>query len=730
MLHPIKVVDIELSRPISTISGLTGYLGLLGLVRLHGAPIGYINVPVTAGEVCAQVLSKSILESHDKEIINTLLYNGLTSTIKPNEFSLEALFSVKPSRPTEELPLVTVAVCTRNRTEDLSECLNALSQLDYPLIELLVIDNAPSSDSTEQLIKANYPNVRYILEPRPGLDWARNRAAMEATGEIVAYTDDDVIVDAGWVTALARVFSENREVMALTGLVVPYELETRAQVLFEMNGGFGRGFERKWHKINGGHMPWGLLGTGQFGTGANMAFRRSLFNKAGLFDPALDVGTITNGGGDLEMFFRVLKEGHMLVYEPSAIVRHRHRPQYDKLEYQLKNNSKGLLAYCVRSMGAYPEEKKSFFKLLSWWYRHWHLKRLFINYIRPSSYPNHLLLAEFRESLKGFKLYHTARKNAIEVAKKYGSASDVDVDRAKFKVDEEDAAVQVRKPGTAIRTIDISNDGNLMVDLSGYKSAKIYVKWRQFFIGFLDIENNYKPLSSSRIAEEIVKQLDLKLLEPTSELPKKLKLAKAVAALQHHYFSTQESCTRQLSPSTAVSIVIATYDRPDDLRRCLASLATQKSTREIEVIVVDNNPSSGLTAPAVGEFEDVVLVNETRKGLSYARNAGINASKGEIIISTDDDVIVPSDWVENLVSPFVRADVMAVTGNVLPLELETTSQHFFEIYGGLGRGFKTAEFDGKWFQSFRKGAVPTWKIGACANAAFRAKIFANPEIGM
>src|SRR6476620_9651721 len=104
MLHPIKVVDIELSSPISTISGLTGYLGLLGLVRLHGAPIGYINVPVTTGEVCAQVLSKSILENHDKAIINTLLYNGLTSTIKPNEFSLEALFSIKPSKPTEELP--------------------------------------------------------------------------------------------------------------------------------------------------------------------------------------------------------------------------------------------------------------------------------------------------------------------------------------------------------------------------------------------------------------------------------------------------------------------------------------------------------------------------------------------------------------------------------------------------------------------------------------------------
>ena len=66
-------------------------------------------------------------------------------------------------------------------------------------------------------------------------------------------------------------------------------------------------------------------GAGMFGTGANMAYRRSLFDKIGYFDPALDVGTATNGGGDLEMFFRVLKEGYVLVYEPRAVVRHRHR---------------------------------------------------------------------------------------------------------------------------------------------------------------------------------------------------------------------------------------------------------------------------------------------------------------------------------------------------------------------------------------------------------------------
>ena len=95
------------------------------------------------------------------------------------------------------LPLVTVAVCTRDRTDDLARCLDSLSCLDYPALEVLVVDNAPSSNATERLVRTRYPNWRYVCEPRPGLNWARNRAIIESSGEIIAYTDDDVVVDPG-----------------------------------------------------------------------------------------------------------------------------------------------------------------------------------------------------------------------------------------------------------------------------------------------------------------------------------------------------------------------------------------------------------------------------------------------------------------------------------------------------------------------------------------------------
>src|SRR5205814_10222425 len=177
------------------------------------------------------------------------------------------------------------------------------------------------------------------------------------------------------------------------------------------------------------------------------------------------------------------------------------------------------------------------------------------------------------------------------------------------------------------------------------------------------------------------------------------------------------------------SIVVATYDRPEDLRTCLRCLVAQVSPRGVEIVVVDNNPASGLTPPVVAEFPGVRLVNEPRKGASYARNKGIITNSGDLVLITDDDVTVPPDWLEKLVAPFVRTEVMAVTGNVLPLELETLAQRLFEAYGGLGRGFEGCEVNRDWFGQFIS-AVPTWKLGGTANAAFRATIFSHPQIGL
>jgi glycosyltransferase involved in cell wall biosynthesis len=271
-------------------------------------------------------------------------------------------------------------------------------------------------------VRGSYPQVRYVCEPRPGLNWARNRAIAEARGEIIAYTDDDVVVDRGWVRALARVFAEEAEVMAVTGLVVPLELETEAQRLFEQYGGFGRGFERKWYRPDGESGERAATrhgGAGKFGTGANMAFRRSLFERIGGFDPALDVGTVTNGGGDLEMFFRVLKEGHTLVYEPSALVRHRHRRDYAQLRTQIINNGVGFHAYLVRSALTYKDERWALIRLGLWQLWWWNIRRLLIPVAHPDRLPRDLILGELRGSLIGLGRYLKARRTAARIAQSF-----------------------------------------------------------------------------------------------------------------------------------------------------------------------------------------------------------------------------------------------------------------------------------------------------------------------
>jgi GT2 family glycosyltransferase len=586
---------------------------------------------------------------------------------------------------------VTVAVCTRDRTSQLAQCLDALLALDYPNVDVMVVDNAPANDSTERLVRDHYPSVHYVCESRPGLDWARNRAIAETRSDILAYTDDDAIADPQWVSALVRVFEIDPQVMAVTGLVLPDRLDTEAQRLFEIYGGFGRGASRRWYRGAAGR-PIALEhgGSGKFGTGANMAFRRRLFDEIGGFDPALDVGTCTNGGGDLEMFFRVLKRGHTLVYEPEAIVRHRHRETYAELRAQIANNGVGFYAYLVRSMLAWPDERLAFLRLALWWFRWWSLRRLLRSFFGRERVPRDLIIAELIGSLRGLVRYPRARRRARKLGARV--------------VARPPRAPAIRRLPATVRCIDLSLSLAPIMDATAYERIHLYVFRRGVPAGKLVIDHHGALVNTTWLADAIAQHLGTRVLEADSVPP----------ALPEH---------------VSVSVIIATRDRPDDLLRCLDSLVAQQTSRVVEIIVVDNNPVSGATAPIAARYPFIRLVEEPRPGASYARNAGILAARGDVIACTDDDTVSEADWLERLVGPFVRDDVMVVTGNILPLELETPSQRLFEMYGGLGRGFDPWFADTGWFRRCRR-AVPTWRLGGTANAAFRAPIFAHPGIGL
>jgi len=104
---------------------------------------------------------------------------------------------------------VSVVLCTRDRTDLVLTALDGLTSLRYPSFEIVVVDNAPSSDATRDAVRARFAGdqrVQYVREPRPGLSCARNRGVAEAAADIVAFTDDDVRVDPWWLDGIARGF--------------------------------------------------------------------------------------------------------------------------------------------------------------------------------------------------------------------------------------------------------------------------------------------------------------------------------------------------------------------------------------------------------------------------------------------------------------------------------------------------------------------------------------------
>jgi cellulose synthase/poly-beta-1,6-N-acetylglucosamine synthase-like glycosyltransferase len=226
---------------------------------------------------------------------------------------------------------------------------------------------------------------------------------------IVAFTDDDARPDRNWLRSIAINFSEEA-VMAVTGFVAPAALDTPAQQMFEWSyGGMGHGFVRR--VFNGASMPQrAKLAASGFGVGANMAFRKEWFDKGGYFDPALDVGTPSSGGGDIEMFHRVVAKGGSLVYDPNMLVWHLHRQGMEALQKQVFNNGRSFVCYlltCYRNRTVGLGTLIMFF-LRDWLY-HWHIKNFMFGGGRIS---RRLLLTELKGMLTGPAAYSRSRRFA------------------------------------------------------------------------------------------------------------------------------------------------------------------------------------------------------------------------------------------------------------------------------------------------------------------------------
>jgi GT2 family glycosyltransferase len=360
---PRRVVELELGEPLPALSELAlGYARALCVVRLHGQPMGLVDVAVgeaaEAAGLAAAVWAAlgAPINAHraadGEPPLAGLPAEGLGAAGEPR-------CRAGWARPDATAPLVSVIVATHERPADLARCLEALAGQRYARYEVLVVDNAPRTGATAALVQArqaSWPQLRYLREDRPGQALAQNTALAEARGEIVAFTDDDAVVDPDWLAALVAAFAAGPDVGCVTGLVLPLELETPAQLWFEQYGGFGRGWTRRVYDLAARGVADRVhpMAVGRFGTGANMAFRRDVLAAIGGFDARLGPGSLVLGAADLAAFFDVLIRGYQVVYEPAALVYHAHRRDYAALRGQIYTWGVGFTAFVTRALLARP----------------------------------------------------------------------------------------------------------------------------------------------------------------------------------------------------------------------------------------------------------------------------------------------------------------------------------------------------------------------------------------
>jgi GT2 family glycosyltransferase len=431
---PWKVVHRPLDGPDAGVSREEGYGGVYLVLWLADVPVGHLAIPADRLPAGPHEFRQLALEAATPAIGEHIFERGFRSAPRDvwyppdgdNVLRLEEL--TRCERPLDRFrekwreqdrmarssrPTVSVIVCTRDRPRDLERCLASLQRSSVAPDEIIVVDNAPSTEETRETC-SRFPAVRYVREPRPGLSVARNTGIRAAQGQILAFTDDDVEVHTEWVARLPNAFVDPAT-MATTGLVLPAELRTESQWLFETEfGGFSQGYRRLlfdrefFERTRSRGVPvW------RIGAGASMAFRREAFQAVGLFNELLGAGA-AGCSEDSELWYRLLVDGWNCRYDPAVVVFHTHRADLDGLYRQMHHYMRGHVATLLlqAEQHRHPGNLYRFAVALPW---HYTKKGL---YGAVFGYRGRRLMipAEMRGCLSGVSFYLRNRRAAAAAA--------------------------------------------------------------------------------------------------------------------------------------------------------------------------------------------------------------------------------------------------------------------------------------------------------------------------
>lgn len=213
-------------------------------------------------------------------------------------------------------PTVSVILPTYNRVALLRVAVEALLRQTAPAdsYEIVVVDNNSTDGTADLLASFGDPRVHAVTEPRQGLSFARNTGLTAAHGSIVALTDDDVEVAPDWIDTIVSTMAAHAEIDAVGGRVLPAWPDGKppwltrdhwAPLALQDHGDTNRVFDRA--------TPIGLIG-------ANVAFRRNVFDRIGMFSPVVQrVGDGVGSTEDHELLDRLYAAGGRAMYTPRLI---------------------------------------------------------------------------------------------------------------------------------------------------------------------------------------------------------------------------------------------------------------------------------------------------------------------------------------------------------------------------------------------------------------------------
>jgi GT2 family glycosyltransferase len=358
---PTLPLIVDLYKPLPSINASRGDDSLpfgdaLCLVTLDGQPVARVSIEIPKGGLSAEEVAERLWEQVGPQV--TRRGHGLGVSPASARHGLAKADASTPSRPAQKAD-VDVVVSTKDRPDMLVKCLRSVLEGLVRPQRLIVVDNASSTKETAEVVgrmAQEEPGLVYVWEGRPGLARAHNAALAHVGSSIVAFTDDDVVVDSRWLERVVLAFQNDESICCVTGMIAPLELETLPQKWIEDNVTYDKGLRRRTFDAET-HRPLDPLfpyTSGVFGSGANMAFRTKYLRRRGGFDAALGAGTIAMGGDDLAAFYDVIRSGGQLVYEPAAIVLHRHHREYEALRRQVYGYGAGLGAHLTRCLITSP----------------------------------------------------------------------------------------------------------------------------------------------------------------------------------------------------------------------------------------------------------------------------------------------------------------------------------------------------------------------------------------